>query len=282
MVKEAPPCCTPGAHPALSNAQASALGLRKGRYVQLRVVAEVVAGSPAAATRTTTDCYVSHPPRGTAVRGSVLVLHDIFGLYTGRHPQFCDELAAVGWIAVCPDCFGDGKSRGEAALLPSWPIKGIWNLLDLVCRCKWGYMTKALKTPWEEIEPRCNAALRHAKQLYDAYETEPMEAFAIGFCWGAWPVARLLARKGGLLPSLPGEAPLPTLRGGVCFHPSLQVSGDVAGLAAAVAQPLLLAPCSDDPCDVQPDGLVAQQLAVRPIDKLHGGSVTYQFHAASC
>ena len=50
------------------------------------------------------------------------------------------------------------------------------------------------------------------------------------------------------------------VRAGVCFHPSFQVGGNVAELAASVRGPLLLCPCGDDPEDVQDGGLVTQQL----------------------
>ena len=76
------------------------------------------------------------------MRGSCLVVHDIFGLHTGRHVQLCDELAAEGYVAVCPDCFRDGRARAEAALLPRWPIKQACNILEMLCCCKFTWMVR--------------------------------------------------------------------------------------------------------------------------------------------
>ena len=56
------------------------------------------------------------------------------------------------------------------------------------------------------------------------------------------------------------------LRSGVCFHPSFQVGGDVAQLAGAVNGPLMLAPCGDDPPDVQRNGLVEQVVGTKRSD----------------
>ena len=222
------------------------------------------------AAASVTECYVVSPPAGRPVKGAVLVVHDIFGLHTGRHAQYCDELADEGWVVCMPDAFGDGRARADAALLPRWPIKGVCNILELLCCCKASWMTKAMKMPWSEIEPRLCAAVIRASQLYvDASITtrtsdNKMPLFAHGFCWGAWPVARLLANENAIyaVPQAPDATggPAPTWRGGVCFHPSFQVGGDVATLAAGVKRPLLLCPCGDDPADVQAGGLVTQQL----------------------
>jgi len=138
-----------------------------------------------------------------------------------------------------------------------------------------------MKTPWEEIEPRISAAMARARELVLAAapagdNSAAANTFALGFCWGAWPVAKLLANDGAET-AVDTAHSLPRLRGGVCYHPSFQVGGDVATIAAAVRGPLLLAPCGDDPEDVQEGGLVSQQLsgrsdfAIRPFpDMLHG------------
>lgn len=246
------PCCTDGAHPAL-----------QPDVSQLRGSFESIAASAS----DTVECYCVAPPAGTQVKGGVLVVHDIFGLHSGRHAQFCDELAEVGWIAVCPDCYGDARERAEAMNL-AWPPKSASNILSMICCCKFSWMSKVLQIPWKDIEPRLRGAITRANQLYYAGArtiTEPeMPLFAYGFCWGAWPVARLLAYENETSPELPGATtPTPTsphVRAGLCFHPSFQVGGDVAALAAAVKGPLLLCPCGDDPEDVQDGGLVTQQL----------------------
>lgn len=257
---QAAPCCTPRAH---SVAAAATESLR-GTFEALPPF-----GVGAETDTASTECYVVTPPVGTAVKGGVLVVHDIFGLHTGRHAQYCDELADEGWIVCMPDAFGDGRARADAALLPRWPIKGVANILELLCCCKVSWMAKALKMPWSRIEPRLLAAVARASQLYaDAHVTTPtigsMPLFAHGFCWGAWPVALLLAKENAVYSSPQSTSssgpPPPSMCGGICFHPSFQVGGDVAALAAAVRRPLLLCPCGDDPAEVQDGGLVTQQL----------------------
>ena len=274
------PCCTARAHSATAATTSS-----------LRGTFEILPpfGGRRDAAASATECYVVSPPTGRTVKGGVLVVHDIFGLHTGRHAQYCDELADEGWIVCMPDAFGDGRARADAALLPRWPIKGACNILELLCCCKGGWMTKMMKMPWSDIEPRLFAAAARASQLYAGANVatrtthSAMPLFAHGFCWGAWPVAQLLANESTIypVPQTPDTTgpPPPSVCGGVCFHPSFQVGGDVATLAAAVKLPLLLCPCGDDPVDVQAGGLVTQQLEqagrsdfkVHPFpDMLHG------------
>ena len=245
------PCCTDGAHPPQPAPDTSQL---RGAFETLVSASD------------TAECYVVAPPAGTAVKGGVLVVHDIFGLHSGRHAQFCDELAAEGFVAVCPDCYGDARERAAAMDL-AWPPKQARNILAMICCCKFSWMSKVMKIPWADIEPRLFAAISRASQLYAgaaaaAPQPPVMPLYAYGFCWGAWPVARLLANEAETYPAPPGATgpPLPSVRAGMCYHPSFQVGGDVAELAAAVKRPLLLCPCGDDPQDVQDGGLVTQQL----------------------
>eukprot|EP00618_Florenciella_parvula_P037953 CAMPEP_0119491960 /NCGR_PEP_ID=MMETSP1344-20130328/16661_1 /TAXON_ID=236787 /ORGANISM="Florenciella parvula, Strain CCMP2471" /LENGTH=139 /DNA_ID=CAMNT_0007527255 /DNA_START=174 /DNA_END=590 /DNA_ORIENTATION=- len=49
-------------------------------------------------------CYVAWP-EGPCT-SAVVVFHDIFGIHSGRHKQFCDMLAEKGYGAVLPDFFG--------------------------------------------------------------------------------------------------------------------------------------------------------------------------------
>ena len=108
-------CCTPSAHPPVGIDPAEAP--LAGQYAVL---------TPPLAQQTSFECYLSFPERDA--RGVVLLATDIFGLRTGRHARMCDELAAAGFIACCPDLFGDGAARAKA-LTPSWPIKTLPNIL---------------------------------------------------------------------------------------------------------------------------------------------------------
>lgn len=48
------------------------------------------------------DCYVARPERGTAP--AVVVLHEVFGVNADLRAT-CEELAAAGFLALCPDLF---------------------------------------------------------------------------------------------------------------------------------------------------------------------------------
>ena len=65
-------------------------------------------------------------------------------------------------------------------------------------------MKSVFKMPWNEICPRLYRALERAQELYIAAAstaatapTAAMETHAVGFCWGAYPVAKLLAASHG-------------------------------------------------------------------------------------
>ena len=227
-----PPCCTPDAHGAL------AMSTARGSFVAVHDWH----GEP-----TNKVMYLIEPPEGTKVVGGILVIHDIFGPRVGRHTEICDSLAAAGFIVACPDLFGDGEARARASLLPNWPIKQLSNILGLICCCKVGYMSRAMKTKWESsIAPTLALIMR---QL-DTSSGKPLKWGAVGFCWGALPVARLLT----------GLANEPNVGCGIAFHPSLR--GAVAEAAVrAVRKPLLLCPCGDDPSNVQAGGAFADVLS---------------------
>lgn len=201
------------------------------------------------------ETYLVMPGEAQPVRGVVLVVHDIFGLHAGRHTQICDALAEAGYAAVCPDLFGDGRARAEAAFLPRWPIKGARNILELLCCCKLGWLAKAARTPWSAIEPAVHGALELARREHARLRPdEPPLAWcaALGFCWGVSTVARLLAADAR------AALPMP-IRGGVGFHPAPLA----LALVSKAEAPLLLAPARNDPANLQPGGAVAEWLAAR-------------------
>jgi len=191
------------------------------------------------------ECYIAHPPDGKPARGFVLVVHDIFGLRSGRHMTICDELAEAGFVAACPDLFGDGLERA-AAFNPDMR----WSSLRRVGYILWNFnwMMKAFRLPWEEIAPKLRATLDHSI----AQRQETIEACsAVGFCWGGSVVARLLSEEEA------SKFPV-RLAGGIGFHPSHR-----GWDAANVAMPLRLAPAGDDPVTIQPGGQLAQPLVER-------------------
>ena len=195
------------------------------------------------------ECYVALPQGSEPARGIILVVHDIFGLRTGRHASICDELSRNGFVAACPDLFGDDAARATA-LNPGWPIMTLSNICHIIRRIRW--MKKALKLPWEETAPMLRATLAHCVSVHGRPLTS---CGAVGFCWGASAVARLLSDS--------EAATLPLqIVGGIGFHPSLR-GAEGKTLVANVNRPLLLAPAGDDPAAVQPGGELGQSLIGR-------------------
>ena len=193
-------------------------------------------------------------PRSSSqpARRMILVIHDIFGLRTGRHAQICDALAEAGFIAVCPDLFGDGAARA-AALRPGWPIKTMSNICHMICRLSW--MKKAMKLPWEETARKLKATISYCQSA----QSQPplLSCGAVGFCWGAIVVARMLSDVEGheLFPPMDAL----TLDGGIGFHPA----GHGWDADSITMRPLLLAPAGDDPAKLHPGGKIAQLLVER-------------------
>ena len=78
-----------------------------------------------------------------------------------------------------------------------WPIKGLCNILDLLFCCKAKYMKTAMAMTWEQVAPRLYAALARLQSLHAhaaQHGAPPLgSCCVVGFCWGAWPVAKLLA-----------------------------------------------------------------------------------------
>ncbi|KAL1510408.1 hypothetical protein AB1Y20_006716 [Prymnesium parvum] len=227
-------CCTAGAHPPKATAFSEQEPAR-GSF-------QLVDGF---------ECYLSMPAE--APRGIVLVIHDIFGLHTGRHAHICDEFAGSGYIAVCPDLFGDGIARAQAGMFSAWPPKQVRNILDLICGCKLGFLRRTVRMSWEvDILPKIKATLLWARQLH----SEVTQCFVIGFCWGGRPTARMLSME------VAATLPVP-VRCGAIFHPSLRDKKETPSLIASLSRPLLLAPAGDDPPELQPGGEIAKTISAR-------------------
>lgn len=185
-----------------------------------------------------------------------MLCHDIFGPHSGRHVQICDELAAAGFIALCPDLFGDGEEREAASVFKHWPPKQLRNFCDLLCCCKMGFLKKALKTTWADMEPVIRASMALAKTRYQARfaslsEAPPLLSCGVGFCFGAKPVAEVLTESNANSFAYPFAC-------GLSFHPSLR--GSAGELVHGVARPFKLLPAGDDPDDVKAGGALAQVL----------------------
>lgn len=240
-----PPCCPPTAHGIAESVAPSADGGRNGAFIMLR-------GDEDRALPDL-EVYVAEPPPDVRAKGAVIVIHDIFGARVGRHAQICEDLAAAGFYAACPDLFGDAQGREAANMLPRWPLKQARNILELLCCCKAGYFLSAQKRSWDgEIVPALQRSMAHVQARHAARAplAPPLKWAAVGFCWGAKPVARLLSGEGGAAAQVGC---------GIAFHPSLR-GGEAERHVGAVARPMMLCPAHDDPANVQPGGALAEPL----------------------
>mmetsp|Transcript_22431 Transcript_22431/g.71746 ORF Transcript_22431/g.71746 Transcript_22431/m.71746 type:complete len:219 (-) Transcript_22431:256-912(-) len=145
------PCCPKGSHVALAPQSACC-----GHEITLGVDGSGGGGG--------FRCYTSGVP--TASRTAVLVFHDVFGMDSGNHKMVCDALAAQHYV-IMPD-FYDG-----------WSIEPFYNAGNA------GDGKKELaRFNWAWCSPRVEAVLQHLSEI--GIE----KTGSIGFCWGAWGVAK--------------------------------------------------------------------------------------------
>ena len=96
--------------------------------------------------KTALQCYVAWPAPEKANGRAVIVFQDVFGIHTGRHKQFCDMLATLGYGAVAPDF------TGKDAIVANVPHYGITFccFMSMLCGVCWGsFAAKTKALSWE-------------------------------------------------------------------------------------------------------------------------------------
>lgn len=183
-------CCPAGAWPALAAPEA---------YEEKGIVF----------TLEGTRCYASGSPQ---FGSGVIVMHDVFGPWTGNHKILCDQLAAGGHYVVMPD-FYDGGS-----IQPYYDTNRVPEGKAWLKKFNWKYCSDKLKPVHAHLK-----------------ENGVSRVGSIGFCWGAWLVAKVCQD-----PSL--------VQAGVWCHPSCQVAKELYEgeteheLTAAVKSATLILP----------------------------------------
>lgn len=174
-----PPCCPAGAEP-------------------LRLMADYVPKGETLALEPTLPCYVARPP-GPAKRG-VVMFTDMFGVDTGRHRQFCDQLADEGFLAVCPNFFAGNPYVKN----PPTFGKSFGCLAQFICGiCTGGLKRRSATHAWDVSMRR-----RVVEVTVAWMRSQGVKDFAaVGFCWGAYG-----SMKCGSLPEFKCTA---------SFHPSV-------------------------------------------------------------
>jgi len=156
-----------------------------------------------------TDCYSVGQNWGTAI----VVMHDVFGPNSGGHKQVCDKLAEGGHYVIMPDFFETGSIE------PYYKAQKVSEGKAWLKKYGWGHCGPIMGAVYEHIYG----------------DLKVKKCGSIGFCWGAWAVARACQD-----PS--------KMHAGVWAHPSCQVGHELYGeadekfLASTVKSPTLVLP----------------------------------------
>jgi dienelactone hydrolase len=160
------------------------------------------------------NVYVSGDP---AWKSGVVVMHDVFGPNGGDHKALCDGLAAGGHYVVMPDFFEGGSIE------PYYLAKKVPEGKKWLQNFGWAH---------------CGPILDH---VYKHLSEQGVERTgSIGFCWGAWAVAKACQD-----PS--------KMQAGIWCHPSVQVGKELYEgeteheLTEAVKSPTLIMPSPQEP-----------------------------------
>jgi len=158
--------------------------------------------------------YTTGDPRW---KSSIIVMHDVFGANGGDHKALCDGLAAGGHYVVMPDFF-EGGSIEPYYKANKVPEGKTW----------------LKKFGWAHCSPILDQVHEHLR------ENGVDRTGSIGFCWGAWAVAKACQE-----PS--------KVQAGVWCHPSCQVGKELYEgeteheLADAVRAATLILPSPQEP-----------------------------------
>lgn len=187
---------------------------------------------------------------GTGNRESataVIIIPDVFGWNAGRTRNIADYLAQIHGYCVVPKVLQpafEGGTDGDA--LP--------ENFDFATRmAEVGPWVKALE--WDgNLRARVMSMLKHT------IDGGAKKIGILGFCWGGWVCAKVLAD-----PEMP-----PEMSCAVSAHPSVinleeRHEGNLLELASKIKKPFLLMPAQNDPDGYRPGGDFYEALkAVQP------------------
>jgi dienelactone hydrolase len=173
--------------------------------------------------------------KGSGTR-ALLIVEDIFGIYSGRHQAVADLFASKGYNVFMPE-FLDPCYKG--------PIDSP------------AVITSVKSQSLQQMEGRFCKVVAHLKTL-------GIEKFlSIGICWGAWFAFKMAAKYDNFIAI---AAP----------HPSLRIEKiygrTAANLAEQIKCPAYFLPAGNDPLDVKEKGEVVEVLARRFGSNLTGST----------
>jgi len=165
----------------------------------------------------------------------VILVHDVWGIQSGRIKNVADQIAEAGFVVAAPDIY-DGKTIDDYGGISSFSTEGTqaWIRAQDMDKCS-----------------------RFIDKACDYLAGRGVTSFGIaGFCWGVVPSFHVSAK--GRFRALVG------------FHPSLQAGPWLYGLenentlTRDVACPTLLLPAGNDPEYVKPGGETLRILQEKP------------------
>ena len=222
-------CCPDDSLPELSEPSC-------GRGAEMTISAEVPL-----------DIYVTSSPSNA--KSAIIIASDVFGWQSGHHRRFADQLAGkVGQEAtvVIPDLF-HGSPLAQPMFAKRIGFQPFAFLLGLPSML---YRMFSRDIP-NEVDRDLGVLVRYLR----AAGVERLSI--VGFCFGAWVVARALASEANH-----------EFACGIGVHPSLQLekllvkgSTDVELAKRVGATPFLLMPAAGDHANLKPGGEVCKVLA---------------------
>jgi len=186
--------------------------------------------------------YVSLPsePDGKAL----LILHDIFGVDSGRTKEICDNFAAEGYVVVLPS-LAKGKTLSDdhdPNALQGW--RKVFALMGLPTTVSY-----IRQNTW------ANGVRAKLHGIVLPFMRNVLRVTSIGlvsFCWGAYPQMHLLSEDHD------------DIRCGVGFHPSFWVltfaAGEDTKFLTTVNKPIFYMTACNDPSDVRSGGMIEEAM----------------------
>eukprot|EP00929_Paragymnodinium_shiwhaense_P079352 TRINITY_DN41302_c0_g1_i1.p1 TRINITY_DN41302_c0_g1~~TRINITY_DN41302_c0_g1_i1.p1 ORF type:complete len:309 (-),score=67.33 TRINITY_DN41302_c0_g1_i1:117-1043(-) len=177
---------------------------------------------------------------------AVVMVHDVFGVHSGRHKQLADEIAKRGFLVVVPDFF---ESTGGG--LFGKEVPGFGMPLGMMLKFLWMLMSGKMKGftskhPWD---PDCKRIWMQAVAPW-LKEQGCTSAGLVSFCWGAYVAMHAAGVQPVVLP----------VTANVLFHPSFHGAAahfkedQEAIIKAAAKAPTAVYSTSMEPKSWQPGG----------------------------
>lgn len=168
------------------------------------------------------------------LKGVIVLVHDIFGLSSGRTRHVADEIASWGYLVVAPDFYDDHEDKTTD--YPTWRTFFTGPAVPAFARRS--------RMPFDQVKARLEQSVLPWIASQPRERELPMGL--LGFCWGGWAVTRFAA-TGKFLCAV-GAHPAPDLQ-------ALQSTGPTTKqMYAEIKCPMLYLPARNDPAWIKENG----------------------------